>query len=490
MASNLCLMSSAPNSAVEPEYAASNVAKPERILAGFPWVSAIILYTLSWGWSLLRPNTLYWDDWSLSLADNPIEIWSSGKNTGLAPWARLFDWMLIAIGIWPVRFLTFGLFFGATLLLYKTLQRGLERISLTTQGFVALILLVIPVNHARISVIVFDYTTSYFLFYLGWFVLVRYKSSRNFLLACLILFLSFKTHSFLFFVLLPFLHFVWLNRAKLLNLKKLSRVHFQVLAIAVLPVLYVISRSVFWPPSENWQDYQQPTRAGVLTGLWPVLVGLVGLSIIGVRRLKKKRTPVGLVLLIVGFSVTALALFPYFAGELYVGYAGRPAYLTVFEFRADWRSRHQLLMPLGLALSVVGLNELLKWRGKNIVVSTVLVISVALNMFWGSQYFLQSHKQEQLVELFKTTKSEVEIASVEDQTKRFNGRESTFRGYEWTGFMTLAGISTDRPGCEALPSGSALTLKSEVSYLQALATRDLGLYFEIKPCSEVLAQNN
>jgi hypothetical protein len=483
-------MSSAPNSAVEPEYAASNVAKPERILAGFPWVSAIILYTLSWGWSLLRPNTLYWDDWSLSLADNPIEIWSSGKNTGLAPWARLFDWMLIAIGIWPVRFLTFGLFFGATLLLYKTLQRGLERISLTTQGFVALILLVIPVNHARISVIVFDYTTSYFLFYLGWFVLVRYKSSRNFLLACLILFLSFKTHSFLFFVLLPFLHFVWLNRAKLLNLKKLSRVHFQVLAIAVLPVLYVISRSVFWPPSENWQDYQQPTRAGVLTGLWPVLVGLVGLSIIGVRRLKKKRTPVGLVLLIVGFSVTALALFPYFAGELYVGYAGRPAYLTVFEFRADWRSRHQLLMPLGLALSVVGLNELLKWRGKNIVVSTVLVISVALNMFWGSQYFLQSHKQEQLVELFKTTKSEVEIASVEDQTKRFNGRESTFRGYEWTGFMTLAGISTDRPGCEALPSGSALTLKSEVSYLQALATRDLGLYFEIKPCSEVLAQNN
>jgi hypothetical protein len=100
-------------------------------------------------------------------------------------------------------------------------------------------------------------------------------------------------------------------------------------------------------------------------------------------------------------------------------------------------------MPLGLALSVVGLNELLKWRGKNIVVSTVLVISVALNMFWGSQYFLMSHKQEQLVELFKTTKDKVKIASVEDQTKRFNGRESTFRSYEWTGFMTLAGISTD-----------------------------------------------
>ncbi|MFM8852069.1 MAG: hypothetical protein ACKOGL_02570, partial [Acidimicrobiaceae bacterium] len=196
------------------------------------------------------------------------------------------------------------------------------------------------------------------------------------------------------------------------------------------------------------------------------------------------------VLLVVGFSVTALALFPYFAGELYIGYAGRPAYLTVFEFRADWRSRHQLLMPLGLALSVVGLNELLKWRGRNIVVSTVLVISVALNMFWGSQYYLQSYKQEQLVDLFRTTDVDVKIAEVEDQAKRFNGLESSFRSYEWSGFMTLAGISTDRPGCEALPSGSVLTLKSDTSYLQALVTRDLGLYFDIKPCSEVLAQSN
>jgi hypothetical protein len=482
-------MSSAPNSAVEPEYAASNVAKPERILAGFPWVSAIVLYTLSWGWSLLRPNTLYWDDWSDVFQQDSFYLRRVFIETGRPPWEGVTDGLLFQIGQWSVRIAVFFLFFIATLFLFEILRSTYFLSKLQIRFFILLFLLA-PVNHARISLVVFQYTTSYFLFYLGWFVLARYKSSKSFLLACVILFLSFKTHSFLFFVLLPFLHFCWLNRAKLTDLKRLNRIHIQVLVIAVLPVLYVISRSAFWPPSESWQDYQQPTRAGVLTGLWPVLIGLVGLSIIGVRRLKKKRTPLGLVLLIIGFSITALALFPYFAGELYVGYAGRPAYLTVFEFRADWRSRHQLLMPLGLALSVVGLNELLKWRGRNVVVSTVLVISVGLNMYWGSQYFLQSHKQEQLVELFKTTKDNVEIASVEDQTKRFNGRESSFRSYEWHGFMTLAGIPTDRPGCEALPSGSALILKSDTSYLQALATRDLGLYFEIKPCSEVLAQNN
>jgi hypothetical protein len=482
-------MSSVPNSAVEPEFVASTVAKPERILACFPWVSAIVLYTLSWGWSLLRPNTLYWDDWLIYFNQPSVNGLSANAAMGRPPWGSLIEFLLMELGTWAVTVATLLIFMLASAIVFCILRE--QRFFVSGQArLTVLIFLLIPVNHARVAVSIFDYTTSYFLFYLGWFVLVRYKSSKSFVLACVILFSSFKTHSFLFFVLLPFLHFCWLNRAKLTDLKRLNRIHIQVLVIAALPVIYVISRSAFWPPSESWQDYQQPTRAGVLTGLWPVLIGLVGLSIIGMRRLKKKRTPVGLVLLIVGFSVTALALFPYFAGELYVGYAGRPAYVTVFEFRADWRSRHQLLMPLGLALSVVGLNELLKWRGKNVVVLTVLVISVGLNMFWGSQYFLQSHKQEQLVELFKTTKSEVEIASVEDQTKRFNGRESTFRGYELDGFMTLAGISTDRPGCEALPSGSALTLKSEVSYLQALATRDLGLYFEIKPCSEVLKSSN
>ena len=481
-------MSLVPNSAVEAESVASNVAKPERMLAGFPWVSAVVLYTLSWGWPLLRPNTLYWDDW-LVYFDKPL---SNGIKTldvmGRAPWGGLIEFSLLHLGTWAVTVATFLVFMSCSLFVFWILRQGLV-IDDSNARLIVFLFLIVPVNHARIAVAIFDYTSSYFLFYLGWFVLVRYKSTKGFVLGCVMLFLSFKTHSFLFFMLLPFLHFAWLNKIELLAFKKLNRRHLQVAVIAVMPFVYILLRELFWPPTAAWVGYQRPAVAGVLTGLWPVLIGLLGLSIIGFRHFKKKHTQLSWILLVGGFSITALALFPYFAGELYVGYAGRPAYVTVFEFRADWRSRHQLLMPLGLALSVVGLNELLKWKGKNIVLTTVLAVSVALNMFWGSQYFLMSHKQEQLVELFKETKGEVEIASVADQTLRFNGRESTFRGYEWSGFMTLAGISTDRPGCDALPSGSVLTLKSETSYLKALVTRDLGLYFDVKPCSEVLAQN-
>jgi len=484
------VMSNIQNSKVSHDLAVSSAAKPERMLDGFPWVSAIVLYTLSWGWSLLRPNTLYWDDWSEIFNQKSSYTYLVAKAQGLPPWSKILDWFFLEVGIWTMPVATFVAFFVAGLWCFGILQ-SITFIRGNQLKTSLLIYLVVPVNHARISRICFDYTSSYFLFFLGWFVLVRYKSMKSFLVACLILFLSLKTHSFLFFVLLPFLHFAWLNKSELSDFKKLNRRHLQIVGIAALPVLYVILRSIFWPLNASWQDYQKPTSAGLMTSFWPVLVGLLGLSIIGFRYIKKKNTHFGLVLLVVGFSITALALFPYFLAELYVGYAGRPAYITVFEFRADWRSRHQLLMPLGLALSVVGLNELFMGkRNKNIFAGFIIVVSVALNMFWGSQYFLQSHKQEQLVKLFESTKGNLDIASVGDQTLRFNGRENAFRGYEWDGFMTLAGVPTERPGCEALPGGSVVVLKSDKPYLKALLSRDLGLYFDVTPCSEVLAKDS
>ena len=481
-------MSSTSSSAISEDLSVISTSSREPMLAGFPWVSAIILYTLSWGWSLFRPNTLYWDDWDQFFRRDPFSYRGVLIDTGRPLWEGVVEGILIQFGVWAICLATFLCFFSTSIFLFGILKK-VSIFKLKQSQVLVFLFLIVPVNHARISLVVFDYSFAYFLFFLGWLILVRYRSFNSFALSLTLLFLSLKTHSLLFFVLLPFSHFMWLNKEELTRLKKFRFVHLQVFLIALLPVVYLLLRKLFWPPTKDWTDYHHVTSAGLQVALLPMVIGLVPLISIAIRKAKNLSVNFGLTLLVVGFLLTALALFPYFAGELYVGYAGRPAYVTVFEFRADWRSRHQLLMPLGLALSVVGLNELLKWKGKNIVVSTVLVISVALNMFWGSQYFLMSHKQEQLVELFKTTEGKVEIASVEDQTMRFNGRESTFRGYEWNGFMTLAGISTDRPGCEALPSGSALILKSDTPYLKALVTRDLGLYFEVTPCSEVLAKD-
>ena len=483
------LMSQSSSSATTENLSVTLTSNREPMLAGFPWVSAIILYTLSWGWSLLRPNTLYWDDWEIYFNKPANYGLQNLSDMGQAPWRGFVEFYSMQVGTWTITILTFILFFAGSLSIFVILSQKTSLVKSQIQK-VTILFLIVPLNHARVAATVFDYASSYFLFFLGWLILVRYRSIKSFIFSWLVLFLSLKTHSLLFFVLLPFLHFVWLNKDELKSSKKLRVVHVKIFLIALLPITYLLLKMLFWPPAEDWTDYHQVTSAGLQVALLPIVIGFAPLVFIAMRKAKNLSVNFGLTLLVVGFLVTALALFPYFAGDLYVGYAGRPAYLTVFEFRADWRSRHQLLMPLGLALSVVGLNELFNWRKKNFVFFATVALSVTLNMFWGSQYFLMSHKQEQLVVLFATTKSKIEIASVEDQAMQFNGRGASFRSYEWNGFMTLAEISTDRPGCEALPSGTALTLKSNTPYLKALVTRDLGLYFEVKPCAEVLAENS
>ena len=482
------MMSSAPNSIVEPEFGASVVAKPEGMLAGFPWVSAVVLYTLSWGWSLLRPNTLYWDDWADVFQQDNFYFLQRSADSGRPPWEGLVDGLLLQFGPWSIRILTSLIFFIVSFFLFKNL---ISNLVLTKHQikFLTLLFLLVPVNHARISLSVFQYTMSYFLFYLGWFVLVRYKSTKGFVLGCVMLFLSFKTHSFLFFVLLPFLHFAWLNKIELLAFKKLNHRHLQVAVIAVMPVAYILLRELFWPPTGAWVGYQKPSIDGLIRWLPSSAPFILALVWFLVRRKNKESTDINFVIFWFGTGVIALALMPYFVGGLFRDY------VSVIALRSDWGSRHQLLMPLGLALTAVGLNGLLKRHLKNLIFYMAVSVSLLFNSYFGSNYYLDSVKKSQVVDLFlvrNDLQSNSELVILDD-TKRFNGRGSTYRDYEWSGLLKVAGYEvasvSGKRLCDQQPNANQLTLKSETPYLKALATRDLGLYFEVKPCSEVLAQN-
>ena len=273
------------------------------------------------------------------------------------------------------------------------------------------------------------------------------------------------------------------------------------LVFALLPFLFIFLRTTFWPIRDK--EYRALSFDQFVIGFIPIFIATVFLAVVILRYKKTKTVNIGIALATGGLLITALALFPYFFNGSISGYRSRTAYVTVFEIRAAWRSRHLLLVPLGISLTIVGLNQLWNPRNRNYLLKFMLTSSVLLNMFFGSQYFLQSHKQEQLVALFKSSKDKIVIASVNDQTIRFMGRGSEFISVEWFGLMTLAEVPDewisqmdlvgvdipDRPGCEALPSGSALILKSDTPYLKALVTRDLGLYFEVTPCSEVLAKD-
>ena len=320
-------------------------------------------------------------------------------------------------------------------------------------------------------------------------MLVRYKSTKSFVLACVILFLSFKTHSFLFFVLLPFLHFAWSNKTELFDFKKLNRRHLQVATYAIMPLAYVVARSLFWPPSEAWVGYQEPSISGLIRWMPTSVLFILGSIWLVLHRKNKKGVDVNFLVFWCGTGATALALMPYFVAELF------REYISIIAFRADWGTRHQLLLPLGLALSVVGLNGMLKKHLRNLIFILAVSVSLVFNTYVGSNYYLDSIKKEQVVELFLARvdlKPSSELVILDD-TKRFNGRGSTYRDYEWSGLLKTAdsqvkSVSGKRL-CDQQPNANQLTLKSETPYIEALATRDLGLYFEIKPCSEVLAQN-
>ncbi len=485
MTSNLCLMSPSPNSAVEAESVASNVAKPERMLAGFPWVSAIVLYTLSWGWSLLRPNTLYWDDWHDLFQRDRWFARDYYLSTGRPPWEGVAHALLTPIGIWTFTYLTFVLFFASGLFLYSILKQTSLFIDQDLK-FVVLIFMIVPVNHARISAIIFQYTTSYFLFFLGWFLLVQYKPIKIFVLACVTLFLSFKTHSFLFFYLLPFIHFYWQNNIQIGQLTTLHRKHVQLFAIVLLPISYLLLRDLFWPPSEEWASYQRPGMVGLVRWLPFSIPFLLGLLLVSWNLKFKKNTTKGFFYLWIGSGITALALLPYFL----IGYF-RP-YASIIALRADWGTRNQILMPLGLALCVVGVNSVLRLYFKNVIFTLTTIISLIFNTYFGSNYFLDSLKKDQVVELFSVQpalENKIEVVIV-DLTKRFNGRGSTYRDSEWTGLLKIADFEVASVNgdilCAELPSALKMTLKSDTSYFEALFSGDLGLYIEVESCSTVL----
>ena len=137
----------------------SRLKTARSTLDGFPWRLATVLYTLSWGGSLLRPNTLYWDDWAFIYGQPKSYLNQIFIDTGLPPWRAIIDQELIAIGYWTLPVLTFFMFYGSSICLYLILQK-VSAISKNQNEFITLLFLILPINHSRIALVLFGYTTS------------------------------------------------------------------------------------------------------------------------------------------------------------------------------------------------------------------------------------------------------------------------------------------------------------------------------------------
>ncbi len=451
-----------------------------RFFVGFPWLTAVFTYTISWGWPLIRPNTLYWDDWAYIFNQPKSYASEIFSKTGLPPWRSLIDQELLVVGYWTIRWMTFIMFFMAGLFLFEILKK-IPFISLMQSQSVVLLFLIVPLNHARIALVMFGYTTSYFLFFLAWMFLVKHSSWASFLSACLCFMWSFMTHSFLIFSVLPILHFVYLRREQLFSKKPNTKTLAQFCVLLGSPMLYYVLRSMYWPPDAEYLWYHTIYLRAVFVSavyLLPFIVSAIGV-VLWVSR-GKRVTPKAL-MITSGFLAFGTGVFPYISsGNL-------DSRMIFFFWELGWTTRHQLMMPLGASVIGVAIVYLILENKSRLILGLVSALMISLNVFWGIGSYVDSVKRDEIVELVSHELASDESSSfvVVDETQHLNFRGGSYRRYEFAGLFSKAGkapIPVIKDECGDESDQTEVIIKSDKGLLEAFFSLDLGLSLEIRPC--------
>jgi hypothetical protein len=339
----------------------------------------------------------------------------------------------------------------------------------------------------------FYYAFSYMLFFIAWWLLVS-KSKVAPWFAIPLFWLSFGTSSLLPFFVLPLLHVGYILFS---NDRRLGRRGFVIWgALASLPVVFWIVRSQTF--GANVREYYVPKPLGVIRGGLFVVVAVLFL-LYGIGR-KKWNMSQNARPLLIGWGVLSLAFgsAAYMAGGHLVDISD---WLISFVPNfSDWNSRHQLLQPLGFALIAVGVlsgsSEETSKKAGVFGLSGLLAFSVLLNFTFSQEYYLDSLKQDQVVEEFSNidalkTNSQVMIS---DDAFRFNARGRALRSYEWVAMLEKAHPNQDEfvveplryVSCDEFKPTLILTIIAANGRLESLITRDLGIEIrveEISPCN-------
>jgi hypothetical protein len=383
-------------------------------------------------------------------------------------------------------------FFVSALALFKILKSRLPLNDFQVKA-ITLLFLLLPLNSARVAMIVFYYSFSNMLFFVAWLLLVS-KSKVAPWLAIPLFWLSFGTPSLIPFFALPWMHFGYTLFSSNQRLSRRGLAVFGVLA--TLPIAFWIIRAQTF--GANIREYYVPKPLGVIRGGLFVVVAIVFL-VYGIVQ-KKWNMSQNARPLLIGWGVLSLAFgsAAYMAGGHLVDISD---WLISFVPNfSDWNSRHQLLQPLGFALIAVGVlsgsSEETSKKAGVFGLSGLLAFSVLLNFTFSQEYYLDSLKQDQVIEQFSNidalkTNSQVMIS---DDAFRFNARGRSMRSYEWEAMLEKAHPDEDEflveplryVSCDEFKPTLILTIIAANGRLESLITRDLGIEIrveEISPCN-------
>ena len=143
-------------------------------LRGFPWKTATILYTISWGWLFIVRDSYWIDDWEMF---TPYANFGFFDGQGFAPWYQYLVSFSEFLGPAPLRAIIFVSFFLAGLMMFGILQH-FDLFTQRPNQMFALAFLLLPFNTARVSLMMLVASLSYFVFFFAWYLLVRFKSKH------------------------------------------------------------------------------------------------------------------------------------------------------------------------------------------------------------------------------------------------------------------------------------------------------------------------
>jgi|688.fasta_scaffold232312_2 hypothetical protein len=417
----------------------SHTNAPASEQASFPLKNALVLYGISYFFTLLIAKSYFWDDWSIYANRDKPDVSNLLNIKGSAPWRSLIEVTILQASPFLFHIVSFIGFFIASIFLFKILMVT-PGIDSRAASAISLLFLLLPVNSARIAMINFSYATCYFFFFAAWYLLCVRKGLIAKFASVLLFFASFAALSSLVFVVVPILHYAYLtySRKKSLNVKSLVLIFFLLLS----PLCYLVCRSAFWPPNDHFDSYNTPQIQGTVRGFIILTLLAIPLCLMCIKAFK--RTPVSKsnALIGVGLFSTGVAAFAYQTGGFLVGVSDWM--INFVPNYSDWNSRHQLFLPLGISLVIYGIlirkSPATGKQVRNISLWVVVSACVLLNVTFSQEYFLDAKKQSSLISEIATNQDllEYERILIDDSTVRFNARGRSIRSYEWEGMFVRA----------------------------------------------------
>lgn len=394
----------------------------------------IFIYSITHFGLLLNYRGVWWDDWTLrgtALSELVHEYSQLGSfPEGLA----YLHYFLNIAGPFAYRIITFTAYLASGMLLYKLINRDLPDTNLAV--LCSILFSVLPLNEARAAAINIAYALSLCLF-----MLASYLIRTRLTLSCCLLFVSYMTAS-----LLPFTIIILI--IEILNLRKCGCVgkklilNLRVIFLTLMPFLYWTIKTLWYRPTGIYESYNTNFSAnnalylikesvlGIATVRFDAFMAIICLPIVYLV-LKGVNFPrvSSLTLMILGIGLVMVGCFPYWA-------------VGLIPSHTDWNSRHQLLMPFGLSLLLLGFIKFFrKLRLLLLVILVSIFISCWTNFYLG--YLNETSRNEAIISSlradFQVIKKCQEFLIFDDYSNS-SGLKLRKRFYEWNGLLIEGGL--------------------------------------------------